>query len=115
MPRNSFLAFSPYTGPFIGLNISGSGCLSSKRFNKDVNFRPLYFISTPGTQDSVFLTGSDTLFILQILVLFLEFSMTFGKCNICRYIFVDCKIHGKHLSLSPRAPAAFRLLNMYSL
>ena len=36
-----------------------------------------------------------------------KFSMTFGKCNIiCRYIFVDCKIDGKHCQ-SRRESAAF--------
>ena len=29
--------------------------------------------------------------------------MTFGKCNICRYIFVDCMIHGNKAYISVSA------------
>ena len=52
-------------------------------------------------------------YIFNIGILFLNSQLLLVfKCNICRYILVDCKIDGKHLCLSRRASAAFRLLNI---
>ena len=66
----------------------------------------LNFSDRDGLRDPVF-------YIFNIGILFLnsQLHLVF-KCNIYRYILVDCKIDGKHLCLSRRASAAFRLLNI---
>ena len=55
-------------------------------------------------------------YILNIGILFLNSQLLLVfKCNICRYILVDCNMDGKHLwqlCLSRRASVAFRLLNI---